>query len=100
MKLRTRCGHATIIAMMLATSIHAIIIDPAIRDPMGQLLYQQQKLVDVIQDLEIAKAQVQLNPMDLHWLHDQITPQVLKTLEHQMKWHAKEIGTSVRVIYP
>ena len=71
--------------MMLATSIHATIIDPAIRDPMGQLLYQQQKLVAMIQDLEIAKAQVQLNPTDLHWLHDQITPQLLKTLEHQFK---------------
>ena len=68
--------------MMLATSIHAIIIDPAIRDPMFQLLYQQQKLVTTIQDLEIVKARVQLNPMDLHWLHDQITPQLLKTLEH------------------
>ena len=69
--------------MMLATSIHAIIIDPAIRDPMFQLLYQQQKLVTTIQDLEIAKARVQLNPMDLHWLHDQITPQLLKTLEQK-----------------
>jgi hypothetical protein len=85
MKLYTRCGHATIIAMMLATSIHAIIIDPAIRDPMVQLLYQQQKLVAIIQDLEIAEAQVQLNPMDLHWLHDQIIPQLLKTLERQIK---------------
>ena len=85
MKLCTRCGHATIIAMMLATAIHAIIIDPAIRDPMAGLLYQQQKLIAMIQDLEIAKAQVQLNPMDLHWLHDQITPQLLKTLEHQIK---------------
>ncbi len=85
MKLCTRCGHPTIIAMMLATSVHAIIIDPAIRDPIGQMLYQQQKIEAMVQDLEIVKAQIQHNPTDLHWLHSQITPKVLKTLEDQIR---------------
>jgi hypothetical protein len=70
---------------MLATSVQAIIIDPPIRDPIAEQLYQQQKVEAVIQDLEVVKAQVQRDPTDLHWLHDQITPGVLKTLEDQSK---------------
>jgi hypothetical protein len=85
MKRCTRRGYSTIIAMVLATSAQAIVIDPPIRDPMVEQLYQQQKTEAMIQDLEVVKAQVQLNPTDLHWLHDQITPEVLKKLEDQSK---------------
>jgi hypothetical protein len=85
MKMRTRCGHLIVIALMVTTGVQAIIFDPAIRDPTIEQLYQQQKTEAMIQDLEIIKAQVQRNPADLRWLHDQITPAVLKTLEHQIK---------------
>jgi hypothetical protein len=85
MKICTRCGHLPVIAMMVATSVQAIIFDPAIRDPTIEQLYQQQKSAAIIQDLEVIKAQVQRNPADLHWLHEQITPTVLKTLEDQIK---------------
>jgi hypothetical protein len=85
MKRCTRSGYPAIIAMLVATSVQAIIIDPPIHDPIAEQLYQQQKTEAMVQDLEIVKAQVQLNPTDLHWLHNQITPKLLKALEDQSK---------------